>query len=93
MKMVGKFDIEIDDFITLAMPEGAEILAVQTQYGEPKIWALIDTSLPTEERKFRWFGTGHSFDIAYKKYVGTVQMKVGQGELVFHLFEVYGEEV
>ena len=50
MKMVGKFDAVIDDFITLAMPEGAEILTVQTQYGEPKIWALIDTSLPTGDR-------------------------------------------
>lgn len=88
MKMVGKFDAVIDDFITIAMPEGAEILTVQMQYGDPKVWALIDTSLPMGERKFSWIGTGDPFDIAYKKYVGTVQMKVGQRELVFHLFEI-----
>ena len=85
MKIIGKFGMPINDFVDVGMPENAKILTVQLQDGEPKIWAVIDTSLPLEARHFRWFGTGHRFlDNEYKQYVVTVQM----GCLVFHLFEV-----
>lgn len=83
---VWKFPIEAVDAFGIDMPIGAEILSVQTQHGQPHLWALVDTMLPNERRLFRLFGTGHSIDDSGElKYVGSFQLS--GGALVFHLFE------
>ncbi len=70
----------------IEMPRGAKILTVQTQRGEPQLWALVDPDAPKERRRNVAFGTGH--DIAYPEhltYIGTVQMP--GVSLIFHVFE------
>ena len=69
----------------VSIPIGAEILTVQEQYGEPKLWALVDPSAEKEERKFVVYGTGHPVKENPGKYINTFQMN--GGTLVFHVFE------
>ena len=71
----------------IPMPEGARILAVQTQFGVPCIWALVDPSHKTEERTFALYGTGHPIVDRYHSYIGTIQLQ--DGAFVFHVFEVW----
>jgi hypothetical protein len=72
----------------LQMPAGAKVLCVQSQKGDPQIWALCDKKADLEARKFLVVGTGLEFDPRGYSYVGTFQ--VHGGELVFHLFEWVG---
>lgn len=70
---------------TIELPEGAELLTVQIQNGEPYLWAKIDTDAPKEIKSIICVGTGHpiKFD---GKYIATFIMPdLG---LVFHAFEV-----
>jgi len=90
MKTIFKYDIEVKDDITVMLPQWAKVLSVQVQDDKPKIWALVDTAMALEERRFKLYGTGHPIS-AYDtdgtfKFVGTFQLRGGQ--LVFHLFEV-----
>ena len=71
--------------ITLEMPQGAKILAVQTQRNEPQMWALVDTGQFKVSRTFRVYPTGVEFDVAGLAYIGTFQVQ--DGTLVFHVFE------
>lgn len=85
MKTIWKYQAPIRGNLDVHMPLGADILCVQTQYGEPNIWALVDPGAVSVKRKFVWHGTGHSIDGSSLKYIGTVQLN--NGNLVFHLFE------
>ena len=83
---VYKYALIPNDLVTLEMEEGAQILAVQEQRGEPFIWALVNPRAPMRTRKFRLAGTGH--DIVWREgmvHRGTFQLN--GGSLVFHLFE------
>jgi hypothetical protein len=88
MKTVYKYTALIVDDFEIDMPVGAQILHVDMQHGQPRIWALVDPDAPKKARKFHLAGTGHPIDdkIAASKYVGTF-MTPNQ-MLVFHLFEV-----
>ncbi len=85
---IFKYEIPVEDYIELEMPEGAMILSVQSQFDKPCIWALVNSGLPKEKRKFRMIGTGHMITETLKelKFIGTFQLM--KGALVFHLFEV-----
>lgn len=70
----------------ILMPEGAEILTVQTQNENACIWALVDPGAPKTERYFDTYSTGYEIpcDMGIdRKYIGTFQME----SLVFHVFE------
>lgn len=87
-KVIWKFQLEVQDKQFISLPEGAEILSVQTQDYIPCIWVLVNPNNPTEERCFEIFGTGHNIycDMGIdRKFIGTFQMQ--SGKLVFHLFE------
>lgn len=84
MKTIWKFDVPVDDRVSVLMPQSAEILCVQMQLGKPCIWARVDPEAPEELRRFAWRGPGHDAD-GLGKYLGTVQTH--SGRLVFHLFE------
>lgn len=88
MLTVFKYPVPPGDNFTLALPEGARLLTVAPQSGEPQLWALVNTDNPPEDRQFRLAGTGHPIDEAEDTlhYVGTFHMM--RGALVFHLFEV-----
>ena len=84
-RVVFKYPIPMKDRFDLALPTGAQVLTVQTQRGEPHLWALVHPGLPPETRSFHLYGTGHPVDHAPLRYVGTFQLE--DGRLVFHVFE------
>lgn len=87
-KVIWKFDIDVDDFQEISMPLNAEILCVQSQFGKPKIWAIVNPDAIKIKRVFWLAGTGHDLPevTCKRKYIGTFQMLGGM--LVYHLFEV-----
>jgi len=86
-KMIWKWMLTPD--CVIEMPAGALVLTVQTQHGEPQIWALVDPTRQKVRRRFRTYGTGHVVPDYPGEYVGTFQLS--GGALVFHVFEG-GEE-
>lgn len=85
---------EVDDTDILGrvfefdIPDG-EILDVQMQGEDPRIWAIVDPSTEKETRQFVVYGTGHEIpDHVSMQYIGTVQMQSSIGGLVWHVFEV-----
>lgn len=86
MKQIWKFPIHAISAQSILMPKGAEIVSVQTQQGNPVMWAIVDTHADKEQRKFAVFGTGHNMPKDGLKYIGTWQES--NQFLVWHLFEV-----
>ncbi len=88
MKKVFKYVLEFADYVELELPVGAKILHFGIQYGDPRIWALVDPIARKEIRKFRFAGTGHPITEHDSEldFIGTVIMR--GGALVWHLFEV-----
>lgn len=87
-KTIWKFGLNTTDRQIVKMPAGSEILSIQTQAGEPCIWALVDPSAEKEDRVIEIFGTGHPihYDMGIeRKFIGTYQ--ISGGVLVFHAFE------
>jgi len=85
--IIYKYPFSIRDYISIAMPQGAEILSVQVQDRGTFIWAAVDINKPLENKLFRLIGTGHEIDsLDYKslKHIGTFQLT----GFVGHLFEV-----
>lgn len=88
-KSIWKFPLEITDVQQIEMPADAEILTIQTQDGQPCIWALVSLNAPKKKVAFEIFGTGHPVpENAKRRYVGTYQLS--GGALVFHCFELLG---
>lgn len=86
MNRIWKWPLEVTDLQTVSMPSGAKVLAIQTQHGQPVIWALVDESAPKVSRVFVTYGTGYPMpDGDLGNYVGTYQ--ISGGSLVFHVFE------
>ena len=75
-------DGDATDRPVIPMPKDARVLCLQTQQGEPQLWARVDPAAPTEDRRFYVVGTGWDVPAEAATYVGTWQ----QGPFVFHLF-------
>lgn len=84
-KTIYKYPFRVDDTFRLALPAGAQVLTVQTQYNEPCLWAEVDLEKPIETRTFEVRGTGHPMDGTEGRYINTFQLH--NGALVFHVFE------
>jgi len=68
------------------MPFGAQILAVNTQFEEPKMWAIVDTDKQKAFRKIIVIGTGNPIHPqATGTYIGSYQLS--GGNLIFHVFD------
>lgn len=69
------------------MPRGANVIAVDVQYGVICLWCEVDTAQPKEQRKFEVIGTGHKYPAGFEtlEYIGTV--KLDGGTLIFHVYE------
>lgn len=89
MKTIYKYQLKSTDRQGIELPEGFEILTVQTQNDIPCLWVLHDL----EPKKMvlteiEIFGTGH--DVYHidgkteRKYIGTFQLH--GGGLIFHVF-------
>lgn len=83
---VWKFGLNLDARQVVMMPEGAKLLTVQAQYGEPFVWALCDEHAGRQEyRRFLIYGTGQPLPDNTGEYVGTFQLV--SGAMVLHVFE------
>ncbi len=40
--VIWKFPFELQAIIEVEMPEGAEVLSVQSQFNEPMMWAFVN---------------------------------------------------
>lgn len=86
MKTIYKYPLETTHQQLIEMPIGAQIIAVQIQYGIPILWAIVDTDREKEERDIRIYGSGNPIPENHGFYRGTYQLH--EGKLVFHVFEV-----
>lgn len=87
MKTIGKFPLRVDDYQTVALPVGSQILTAQVQGDAVCLWAIVDTSTVSKFVCPVWIhGTGQPVgDAATKgRYLATVQLYAGS--LVFHVF-------
>lgn len=85
-KTIWKYGLELVDRQTVKMPQGGEVLTVQTQGAEPCLWALVNPEHEKEERIFEIHGTGnpiHADMGIEREYIGTFQ----QPPFVWHVFE------
>jgi len=86
METIWKYSLgQVKNSYVIPMQEDAEILYLEVQYGEPCIWAKVNTDAPKAERKFKLYGTGHQHEVIGGKYIGSFMLY--SGSLVFHLFE------
>ena len=88
-KSIWKFKLSLDEQQIIKMPEGAEILTIQSQGNVPCIWALVEPDAPKENRCFEIIGTGDFITFEneiQKKYINTFQLH--GGALIFHVFEI-----
>lgn len=99
-RSVFKYPVLLTDIFSLDLPEGAKVLSVDVQRGEPQLWALCDATMSAgmvtpssidgkmSRRRFRVAGTGHPIHTPADKleFIGTFMLH--GGELVFHLFEI-----
>lgn len=81
---IWKFPIEPNK--PIEMPKGAKALSVQTQHGEPFLWAMVDPSAVLVFRKFVFVGTGQDLPSNVGEFIDTLQM--AGGGLIFHVFNV-----
>lgn len=91
MKQIRKFPIGLKVKSQIEMPIGSKILCVQTQKGDPCIWAEVTNlnkgHLNKETRTFLTFGTGHDMpEDKHLHYIGTYQLY--KGDEIYHVFEV-----
>lgn len=70
---------------TIQMPQGAEILTVQTQGADICAWAMVDPLAKKTPRTLVICGTGLVAPTGALKYIATVQMMSGM--FVWHIFE------
>lgn len=88
MKQIWKYPLEVSHN-TLKIPKGYEILSVQSQYGRPCLWVLVDPKAEKEDVILRTFGTGHPLskeEITNVKFIGTYQLN--GGNFIGHVFKV-----
>ncbi len=84
---IFKYTVPVSDDDTVMMPQGADVLSVQTQNGVPVMWAVVDEKAkPLVPHRFYVRGTGHNMGTAIgHRFIGTFQLS--GGSLVFHLFD------
>jgi len=87
-KSIFKYTLETTDKQIVKLPIGSEILTIQTQFEEPQLWALVNSTEEREDRIIEIFGTGHPIHCdmgVERKYISTYHLS--GGNYVFHAFE------
>lgn len=85
MIVIWKFQLSDVSEQLIEIPKDATILTAQTQNGILCLWAEVDKSLPTVERKIRIYDTGERLLSKKESYVGTCQRD--NGKLVSHVYD------
>lgn len=79
--------VEIEDPVTIELPEDAKILKVDMLFENICLWALVNTENKRVKRFLRIFDTDQPIDPSDNmKYINTFQI-LG-GHLVYHVFEI-----
>lgn len=88
-RTIWKYELDPrSDVISLDVPNGAELLHVDSQHETICVWFELDPNDATEMRHFEIFGTGHLIreDMGINRcHIGTIQLK--NGNLIFHVYE------
>ena len=60
-KTIYKYDLTLDDSVSLTLPKGAKFLKVGHQDGQLRAWFEVELAagMDLEARTFAWRGTGH----------------------------------
>lgn len=87
--VIWKYPLELAEKQRIAMPEGAQLLSVQVQNGEPVLWALHmePSCLPSEHAALIFMHmTGRPFDgrCQLGRFISTTQLL--DGKIVLHWF-------
>lgn len=93
MLTTWKYEVPAEDYFELSLPLGAKPLTVQAQHEKPQMWVLLDKDETIYvNRRFRVAGTGHIISESMKvlQHIGTFQLR--GASLIFHVFEMHGEE-
>ncbi len=88
MKSIRKYQLQPRMKQKIEMPEGAQILTVQTQVTSVCLWAMVNTKAPKEKRTIHIVSTDKNVDHIHDKgmtYIGTAQIELGN--IVCHVFE------
>lgn len=90
MLKVFKYPIPINDDFEMKLPRGAQILHIDSQQGQPMLWALVDPGALKETRRFRFAGTGHEIIENPENLIHRGTFKLHGDALIFHIFERKG---
>ena len=94
MKRIYKYPLEVIGKQYIELPHGAEILHVDGQCGELKLWAMFEDReyLSPDKHDIRIYGTGQQIpeETGALSYLGTV--KQNMDSLVWHIFEMINKE-
>lgn len=90
---IHKETLRIKDVQNLDLPDGAQIISVQEQYGILTLWYSFDDEKydetgRTETVVIHIIGTGNPFEAGQRRHLGTVIMPNG---LVWHIFEALSQ--
>lgn len=81
---VWKYKIPIADEFSHQMPVAAQVIHVESQGGEPWLWALVTPGNVAVERTFYLYGTGHTIPPG-RVHLGSFHLH--GGAFVGHVFE------
>lgn len=90
MLTIHKQTLEITDIQTLVFPANSKIISIGNQFGNDiTLWyECYSETVPTTNRTFLIYGTGHKIDPKkhiFSKHLGTVVNQ--SGVLVWHVYE------
>lgn len=86
-QVVYKFDVPYDGEFSIKLPRGAQVLCVDVQNDEPKLWVQMTTETAYfDERYFKLVPTGMPFNADYLIYIGTFLSL--NTRFVGHLYEM-----
>ena len=86
-RVIYKYQMPVMEHFTMMLPIGAEIIRMDAIDGMFWLWAVVDTNVPDEPRKFHAVKCGGSMpDVPNLKYVGCCAVFI-QMELMLYIFE------
>lgn len=83
MRIIYKYELEIDNINTIIMPSEHVILKVAEQDGKLFFWAEVETNAEEIGKIFMIYGTGQELSHSGFGYLDSVIMSSG---LVWHIY-------
>lgn len=85
-KVIYKYHLNVEDTQRIDLPMYSRVLCVKLQNGSPQLWALVDTTMPTESVCIKIFGTGNPIFCSTRQLEYIESFMMYDGGLVFHVF-------